>query len=46
MRHPATGTDPDGQRSHGKLTEQIMTYFAAVGDADVRAAVLRARRPP
>ncbi|GAA3830071.1 hypothetical protein [Streptomyces chiangmaiensis] len=31
------GTDADGQKKYGMLTEQIMEYFAAVGDADVRA---------
>ncbi|MGW1886622.1 hypothetical protein [Streptomyces sp. NPDC001970] len=30
-------TDADRQREYGKLTEQILKYFAAVGDADVRA---------
>ncbi|MCX4702728.1 hypothetical protein [Streptomyces sp. NBC_01373] len=34
--HPvAVGTD--GQKSYGKLTEQIMEYFAGIGDVDVRA---------
>jgi len=32
-----TDTDADGQKKYGKLTEQIMDYFGAVGDADVRA---------
>jgi len=31
------GTDVDEQKKYGKLTEQIMEYFAAVGDVDVRA---------
>ncbi|MEU6651901.1 hypothetical protein ABZ904_21265 [Streptomyces sp. NPDC046900] len=31
------GTDTDGQKKYGKLTEQIMDYFVAAGDADVRA---------
>ncbi|MGW2934474.1 hypothetical protein ACWDA7_22040 [Streptomyces sp. NPDC001156] len=31
------GTDTDGQKKYGKLTEQIMEYFGTVGDADVRA---------
>ncbi|MER6955822.1 MULTISPECIES: hypothetical protein [unclassified Streptomyces] len=30
-------SDADSQRQYGKLTEQIMEYFAGVGDADVRA---------
>ncbi|MDX3853176.1 hypothetical protein [Streptomyces sp. AK02-01A] len=34
---PAVGTDSDGQKKYGKLTEQIMKYFAEVGDANVRA---------
>ncbi|MFJ3307159.1 hypothetical protein ACIPSA_29415 [Streptomyces sp. NPDC086549] len=29
--------DTDGQKKYGMLTEQIMEYFATVGDADVRA---------
>ncbi|MFF4353566.1 hypothetical protein [Streptomyces sp. NPDC001530] len=33
----AAGTDTDGQKQYGKLTEQIMEYFASVGDVDVRA---------
>ncbi|MEV1068946.1 hypothetical protein [Streptomyces sp. NPDC050263] len=33
----ASASDPDSQRQYGKLTEQIMEYFAGVGDADVRA---------
>jgi hypothetical protein len=32
-----TGTDTDGPKQYGKLTEQIMEYFAEVGDRDVRA---------
>lgn len=35
--HAAADTDPDGQMKYGMLTEQIMEYFATVGDADVRA---------
>lgn len=30
-------TDADKQREYGKLTEQILEYFAGVDDADVRA---------
>lgn len=40
MLHPAatgTDTDTDGHKKYGKLTEQIMEYFAEVGDVDVRA---------
>ncbi|MEW2079167.1 hypothetical protein ACFZAG_37945 [Streptomyces sp. NPDC012403] len=33
--HP--DTDSDGVRSYGKLTEQILAYFAEAGDVDVRA---------
>ncbi|MFE9624651.1 hypothetical protein [Streptomyces sp. NPDC006527] len=33
----AADADPDGQKRYGKLTEQIMEYFAGVGDVDVRA---------
>lgn len=29
--------DTDGQKKYGELTEQIMEYFAGVGDVDVRA---------
>lgn len=29
--------DAQGQKSYGRLTEQIMEYFAGVGDAEVRA---------
>ncbi|WP_151482467.1 hypothetical protein [Streptomyces albicerus] len=36
-RPVAVGTDMDGQKQYGKLTEQIMEYFASVGDVDVRA---------
>lgn len=36
-RHVAAGTDTDGEKKYGKLTEQIMEYFSGVGDADVRA---------
>ncbi|MGY0055708.1 hypothetical protein ACWY4P_03960 [Streptomyces sp. LZ34] len=41
-QHPVSagagaGADPDRQRKYGKLTEQIMEYFAGVGDVDVRA---------
>ncbi|MDX2910217.1 hypothetical protein PV517_16070 [Streptomyces griseiscabiei] len=32
-----TGTAAQGQKSYGRLTEQIMEYFAGVGDAEVRA---------
>ncbi|MFD7705897.1 hypothetical protein [Streptomyces sp. NPDC059786] len=34
-----TDTDTDGQprKKYGKLTEQILEYFAEAGDADVRA---------
>lgn len=32
-----SGSDANGQKSYGRLTEQIMEYFAGVGDADVRA---------
>ncbi|MFJ8787746.1 hypothetical protein [Streptomyces sp. NPDC102462] len=31
------GANAGGPKQYGKLTEQIMEYFAAVGDADVRA---------
>ncbi|MEU9291930.1 hypothetical protein AB0D57_46940 [Streptomyces sp. NPDC048275] len=33
----AAGTDTDGQKKYGQLTEQIMEYFAGVGEVDVRA---------
>ncbi|GGN48090.1 hypothetical protein GCM10011579_000400 [Streptomyces albiflavescens] len=36
-RPVSTDTDADGQKQYGKLTEQIMEYFAKVGDVDVRA---------
>jgi hypothetical protein len=36
-RPTAAGTDTDGQKKYGMLTEQIMEYFATVGDVDVRA---------
>jgi hypothetical protein len=36
-RPAATGSDSDRQKHYGKLTEQIMAYFAEVGDVDVRA---------
>ncbi|MFI5634593.1 hypothetical protein ACIA8E_35625 [Streptomyces sp. NPDC051664] len=36
-RSAAVGTDSDGHKKYGQLTEQIMEYFAEVGDADVRA---------
>lgn len=29
--------DADGTKKYGKLTEQIMEYFASAGDVDVRA---------
>lgn len=29
--------DADGQKKYGRLTEQILDYFATVGDVDVRA---------
>ncbi|MER6158164.1 hypothetical protein ABT147_21825 [Streptomyces sp. NPDC001868] len=32
-----SGSDTNGQKSYGRLTEQIMEYFAGVGDVDVRA---------
>ncbi|MER5915521.1 hypothetical protein ABT124_35080 [Streptomyces sp. NPDC001982] len=32
-----TDTGSEGQAKYGKLTEQIMEYFAEVGDVDVRA---------
>ncbi|MGW5057367.1 hypothetical protein ACWEQ2_08750 [Streptomyces sp. NPDC004096] len=31
------GADTDAQKKYGMLTEQIMEYFATVGDSDVRA---------
>jgi hypothetical protein len=36
-RPGVAGTDTDGQKQYGKLTEQIMEYFAGIGDVDVRA---------
>ncbi|MFE4829271.1 hypothetical protein [Streptomyces sp. NPDC056672] len=36
-RPTTAGTDSDGEKKYGQLTEQIMEYFAEVGDADVRA---------
>ncbi|WP_406291714.1 hypothetical protein [Streptomyces sp. NBC_00624] len=36
-RPAAAGSDSDGHKKYGQLTEQIMEYFAEVGDADVRA---------
>ncbi|WP_460070502.1 hypothetical protein [Streptomyces sp. YKOK-I1] len=30
-------TGPDADKQYGKLTEQIMAYFAEVGDVEVRA---------
>lgn len=33
----AVAADADGQKSYGRLTEQIMEYFAGVGAVDVRA---------
>jgi hypothetical protein len=33
----ASGTDIGRQQKYGKITEQIMEYFAGVGDVDVRA---------
>ncbi|MFE2052019.1 hypothetical protein [Streptomyces sp. NPDC059459] len=35
-RPSGTGAEPD-QRGYGRLTEQILDYFAGVGDVDVRA---------
>ncbi|MGW5430373.1 hypothetical protein ACWET9_24645 [Streptomyces sp. NPDC004059] len=37
QRHTEVGTGTDGEKKYGRLTEQIMEYFAAAGDADVRA---------
>ncbi|MFJ3043493.1 hypothetical protein [Streptomyces tendae] len=31
------GSGPDGSKSYGKLTEQILAYFADAGNTDVRA---------
>ncbi|MCX4766764.1 hypothetical protein OG562_38525 [Streptomyces sp. NBC_01275] len=36
-RPVAAGSDTHGQKAYGQLTEQIMAYFAEVGDVDVRA---------
>jgi hypothetical protein len=36
QRPSGTGAEPD-QRGYGRLTEQILDYFAGVGDVDVRA---------
>ncbi|MER5820896.1 hypothetical protein ABT086_00905 [Streptomyces mirabilis] len=36
-RPAPAGDDTDGQKTYGQLTEQIMEYFAAADDADVRA---------
>jgi hypothetical protein len=36
-RASQTDTDTDADKQYGKLTEQVMAYFAEVGDADVRA---------
>ncbi|MFD4719033.1 hypothetical protein ACFWOY_17375 [Streptomyces sp. NPDC058423] len=36
-KEPAPSTDADRQSGYGRLTEQILEYFATVGDADVRA---------
>ncbi|MGW0705524.1 hypothetical protein ACWD4G_06055 [Streptomyces sp. NPDC002643] len=33
----AEPVDTDGRKSYGRLTEQIMEYFAGLGDVDVRA---------
>ncbi|MFC5801914.1 hypothetical protein [Streptomyces formicae] len=33
----AAPTEADSRRTYGKLTEQILEYFATVGNADVRA---------
>ncbi|MFF4121604.1 hypothetical protein ACFY0P_50630 [Streptomyces sp. NPDC001714] len=34
---PSSRAEADEQRSYGALTEQILEYFAGVGDAEVRA---------
>ncbi|MEV1025663.1 hypothetical protein [Streptomyces sp. NPDC050264] len=40
---PAEHTDEsDGQTKYGKLTEQILDYFAEAGDTDVRARTVAA----
>ncbi|MGW0209407.1 hypothetical protein ACWDZ8_27630 [Streptomyces sp. NPDC003233] len=36
-RHPRPSDEAGGQQKYGKLTEQILDYFAGVGDTDVRA---------
>ncbi|MFF7160772.1 hypothetical protein ACFZBP_05160 [Streptomyces sp. NPDC008086] len=36
-KRAAAGTDTGDEKKYGKLTEQIMGYFAEVGDTDVRA---------
>ncbi|BFO17889.1 hypothetical protein SHKM778_42770 [Streptomyces sp. KM77-8] len=33
----AADADAEGQKKYGRLTEQILDYFAAAGDTDVRA---------
>ncbi|GAA3874559.1 hypothetical protein ACWDR2_30645 [Streptomyces sp. NPDC003631] len=33
----SVGAETDAQKKYGMLTEQIMEYFATVGDSDVRA---------
>lgn len=34
---PAAQMDTDADKQYGKLTEQILAYFAEVGDVEVRA---------
>ncbi|MFI1420921.1 hypothetical protein ACH4VX_23685 [Streptomyces sp. NPDC020731] len=36
-RTSGSSADADGQKKYGRLTEQILDYFATVGDVDVRA---------
>lgn len=36
-RASGSTADTDGQKKYGRLTEQILDYFATVGDVDVRA---------
>lgn len=36
-RISAADADAEGQKKYGRLTEQILDYFATVGDTDVRA---------
>ncbi|MEW2077787.1 hypothetical protein AB0941_30025 [Streptomyces sp. NPDC013433] len=36
-RTSGPSADADGQKKYGRLTEQILDYFATVGDVDVRA---------